>query len=173
MPENKTKRTPDTNPDLSSQAGGINPSAPTAGTEGWGQTSDERRVLGDHNLSDTHAGRMKGNPGDHMAAASQREESRASSNRKPSADSSNEQTDLSRLTSGSAHSMTTSQPVADRTFRCADAGNADCQWETSGASDDEIVRRAEEHWRRDHGMGDWTEATRSKAREAIKHRQAA
>ena len=93
--------------------------------------------------------------------------------KKPSSDPGNDHADLSRLTSGSAHSMTTSQPGADNTFRCADAGNADCSWETSGATDDEIVHRAEEHWRKHHGMGDWTEAIRSKARDAIKHRQAA
>ncbi len=81
--------------------------------------------------------------------------------------------DLSRLTSGSAHSMTTCQPGAGNTFRCADVGNTECNWETSGVTDDEIVRRAEEHWRTEHGMGDWTEAARSRARTAIKHRQAA
>jgi predicted small metal-binding protein len=93
--------------------------------------------------------------------------------KKPSSNQGADHVDLSRLNSGSAHSMTTSQPGAGNTCRCADAGNADCSWETSGATDDEIVRRAEEHWRRHHGMGDWTEAMRSKARDAIKHRQAA
>jgi predicted small metal-binding protein len=173
MPENKPKNNPGMNPDVNTQGRGINPSAPTVGTEGWGQTSDERRVLGDHRLEDTRAGQMKGNPGDEMTAASQREEQRATSNKKPSADSGEDQPELSRLTSGSAHSMTHNQPHANRTFRCADAGHADCNWQTSGDTDDEIVRRAEEHWRREHGMGDWTEAARSKAREAIKHRQAA
>jgi len=173
MPEKKTKNTSGGNPDANTQVGGINPSAPTAGTEGWGLTSDERRVLGAHDPEDTRAGQMKGNPGDHMAAASQREQHRATSNKKPSGDSASKHADLSRLTSGSAHSMTNSQPGANNTFRCADAGNADCQWETSGGTDDEIVRRAEEHWRKEHGMGDWTEASRSKARDAIKHRQAA
>ena len=172
MPEKKTKKNPGKHPNLNSQGGGINPSAPTAGTEGWGQTTDERGVLPEHNLQETRAGQMKGNPGDQMTAASQREEHRATSNKKPSGDSNN-QTDLSRLTSGSAHSMTNCQPCAANTFRCAEAGDPDCNWETSGETDDEIVRRAEEHWRREHGMGDWTEAMRSKAREAIKHRQAA
>jgi len=171
MPKNKPKNNRGANTDVDPPVGGVNPSAPTAGTEGWGQTSDERRVLGDHALEDTLAGQMKGNPGDHMTAASGREERRAHTNKQPN--DSGEQTDLSRLTSGSAHSMTTSQPGARRTFRCADAGNADCQWETSGDTDDEIVKRAEAHWRKHHGMGDWTEAARSKAREAIKHRQAA
>lgn len=169
MPENKLNHTPGDN----SNVGGINPSAPTAGTEAWGQTSDERRVLGDHSPEDTRAGQMKDNPGDDMAAASQREEHRASSNKTPSSDQGKDDLTLSHLTSGSAHSMTNNQPGSTNSFRCADAGNPNCHWETSGDSDDEIVRRAEEHWRKEHGMGDWTEAARSKAREAIKHRQAA
>jgi hypothetical protein len=76
------------NPDAHPQDGGINPSAPTAGTEGWGTTSDERRVLGKNEPSDTRAGQMKGNPGDHMAAASQRAGDAATSNKKPRNESS-------------------------------------------------------------------------------------
>ena len=34
-----------TNPSVNPDDGGVNPSAPSAGTEGWGMTSDERRVL--------------------------------------------------------------------------------------------------------------------------------
>lgn len=169
MPENEAKNNRGTNSDVDPQRGGINPSAPTAGTEGWGQTSDERRVLGDHDANSTRAGQMKGNPGDHMAAASQREEEKATSNKKPEKD----ETDLSHLTSGSAHSMTNSQPSASNTIRCTDVGDTGCGWETTGATEDEIVHRAEEHWRKEHGTGDWTEAMRSKAQEAIKHRQAA
>jgi hypothetical protein len=67
---------------------------------------------------------MKGNPGDHMAAASQREETKATSNKKPEKD----ETDLSRLTSSSAHSMTNSQPSAGNTFRCTDVADTGCRW---------------------------------------------
>ncbi len=88
-------------------------------------------------------------------------------------DKDNNQADLSRLTSASAYSMSTSHGGQDRTFRCADVGNADCRWETSGRTDDEIVQRAEEHGKRDHGMSDWTEAMRSKVRDAIHRREAA
>ena len=73
MPKNKPKNNRGANTDVDPPLGGINPSAPTAGTEGWGQTSDERRVLGEYHLEDTRAGQMKGNPGDHMTAASGRE----------------------------------------------------------------------------------------------------
>ncbi len=34
-----------TNPSVNPETGEVNPSAPTAGTEGWGTTPDERRAL--------------------------------------------------------------------------------------------------------------------------------
>ncbi len=61
----------------------------------------------------------------------------------------------------------------DRTFRCADMGNADCRWETSGASDDEIMEQAREHAQTQHGWNDWTDALRSRVRDAIRERRAA
>ncbi len=73
-----------TNPDVTSENGHINPSAPSAGTEGWGMTSDERRVLTSNEPEHTRAGQMKGNPGDHMAKASERASDAATSNKRPS-----------------------------------------------------------------------------------------
>src|SRR5262249_17440176 len=83
------------------------------------------------------------------------------------------QADLSRRKGASSHSMNTSRGGADRIFRCADAGNADCRWQTTARTDDEILRRAEEHGRRDDGMADWTEAMNNKVRNAIHRREAA
>ena len=177
MPRDKAKKHhPDTSSttfDTQPRDGSIDPSAPATGTEGWGQTSDERLVLSDNHPAHTRAGQMKGNPGDHMTAAAQREEKRGKSNQKPGHDSGENKTDLSRLTSGSAHSMHHGHTGDNRTLRCADAGNPDCRWETSSATDDEIMRRAEEHARQDHGMGDWTEAMQGKVRNAIRRRKAA
>jgi predicted small metal-binding protein len=169
--KNAMPDTPSTNPSVNPQTGAVNPSAPTVGTEQWGNTSDERRVLGQHEPANTRSGQMKGNPGDNMTAASQREEQRATTNKRR--DDSN-QADLSSRTTASAHSMNTSHGGADRTFRCADVGNSDCQWETSGADEEEVMRHMEEHWRRDHaGMSDWTEAMRNKVRDSIHRREAA
>lgn len=86
--QSKDNKSNDSTLDAQPQDGGINPSAPTAGTEGWGTTSDERRVLGRNEPSDTRAGQMKGNPGDHMTAASQRADDAATSNKKPGNESS-------------------------------------------------------------------------------------
>lgn len=84
-----------------------------------------------------------------------------------------DQADLSRRTSASAYSMNTNQGGTLHTFRCADAGNADCRWETSGGTEAEIMVRAEEHGRRDHGLSDWTEAMSNRVRDAIRRGQAA
>lgn len=168
-----TNAVPDTqtNPSVDPQTGTVNPSAPTVGTEQWGNTSDERRVMGEHDPTATRAGQMKDNPGDSMTAASQREEKRAANNKRPDDAA---QSDLSRLTSASSHSMNNSQGGGNRTFRCADVGNSDCRWETSGATEDEVMRHVEEHSRRDHGgLGDWSEAMRKKVRDNIHRREAA
>ncbi len=162
-----------TNPNVSSGKGGINPSAPTTGTEGWGNTSDERRVLSNVDPAGTRAGQMKGNPGDNMTEASQQASERATTNKKRSGNSGSNQAELSRRTSAGAHSMNTGYGGSDHTLRCADLGNSDCQWETSGRSEDEVMRNVVEHARTDHGMTDWSDALRNKVRDNIHRRQAA
>ena len=158
-----------TNSNLGTHPEGINPSAPTTGTEGWGTTPDERRVLPPNNRQATRDGQMKGNPGDDRTRATQREEATGGTSQGRSED----KADLSRRTSASAHSMSTSQGGTARTFRCADAGNADCRWETQGDTEDEVMQKVVEHQRDSHGMTDWTDALRSKVRDSIHRREAA
>ncbi len=81
--QNRASKGPGTNPNVHPQGGGINPSAPSVGTEGWGTTSDERRVLSDNRPSETSAGQLKGNPGDNQTEASQRASDAATTNKKP------------------------------------------------------------------------------------------
>ena len=57
------------------------------------------------------------------------------------------------------------------TFRCADVGQSNCNWQTSGKSEDEVLRNVEQHARQEHNMN-MDENTRSKVRGAIR-RQAA
>ena len=163
---------PGTNPHAHQRDGAINPSAPAAGTEQWGNTSDERRALTENDPKHTRAGQTQGNPGDNQTEASLLASAAATSNKSPDSKPSDNQADPSRKSGASSHSMNISHGGADRTFRCADAGNSDCQWETSGRTEDEILQRAREHGRRDHGMADWTEAMNDKVRDAIRHRAA-
>src|SRR5690242_11819049 len=113
---------PGTNPNTQSQGGSVNPSAPSVGTEQWGNTSDERQVLGGGPPAATRAGQLKGNPGDDEARGAQKAENERRG------DAGDNQADLSRRTSPSAHSMNTSHGGGDHTYRCADAGNSDCRW---------------------------------------------
>jgi len=161
-----------TNPNVTSQDGHINPSAPSAGTEGWGMTSDERRVLTSDDPKHTRAGQMKSNPGDQMAAASERASDAATTNQRRE-DPGNSEPGLSRRTSGSAHSTNTNQEIAQHSFRCADAGHNDCNWETSGRTEEEVMRKVVEHARDDHGITDWSDAMHDRVRHAIQRRRAA
>jgi predicted small metal-binding protein len=149
---------------------GINPSAPTAGTEGWGTTPDERQTLPPNDPQGTRAGQLKGNLGDDRTAQAQREEAGATTNKGRSND---DFADLSRRTSASTHSMNTSQGGTAHTFRCSDTGNSDCRWETQGGTQDEVMQKVVEHARDAHGMTDWTDALRDRVRDSIHNREAA
>src|ERR1700759_1956852 len=166
-------RSPGTNPNFGSHPDGIDPSAPSRGTEGWGSTRDERGAVSPHDPEGTRAGQMKGNMGDNLTAASQRASEAATTDKCRSEDAHGNQADLSPRTSASAYSINTSHGGTDHTFRCADVGNTDCRWETSGGTEDEVMQKAAEHNRNDHGMTDWTEAMRNRVRDSIRRRDAA
>ena len=83
------------------------------------------------------------------------------------------QADLSRRTSASAHSLHNNQNAAEDTYRCADVGDPDCRWEVSGDSEDEVMHQVEEHWRQDHGgMGDWGAVMRDRVHDSIRRKAA-
>lgn len=60
-----------------------------------------------------------------------------------------------------------------RTFRCADVGNADCRWEVTGRTEDELMPQIEQHGRDKHGIRNWDGETKNKMRNAIRERRAA
>lgn len=175
LSESTTPNSGGTNPNTTSTGGAINPSAPTAGTEGWGTTIDERQTLSPTDAAATRAGQMKGNLGDQQTEASSRMSAAATSANQPQTEReevppSNKQ--AAESTRGATALPNTNHGEADRTLRCADVGNADCQWETGGLTDDEVVLAAYEHGRAEHGWQDWTDAI-TKVREAIQYRNAA
>jgi len=53
------------------------------------------------------------------------------------------------------------------TFRCADVGFSDCQWKTSGRSQDEVLRNAEQHGREQHNLSSIDDNMRDKVRSKI------
>ena len=61
---------------------------------------------------------------------------------------------------------------AERTFRCADVGNADCRWEAKGRTEDELIPQINQHAREAHGMTSIDDRMRSKIKDAIRDRAA-
>lgn len=136
------------NPSLNPKTGAVNPSAPTVGTEGWGNTRDERQSLSENPPSMAREGQL---------------------HREPDSD----RAEPSRDHGAHAGSMDVSHEGRDRTYRCADAGNADCRWETSGDTEEEVLQQVQQHGQTEHGWHDWTEVMRNRVRDAIRERRAA
>ncbi len=136
------------NPSVNPKTHAVNPSAPTTGTEGWGNTTDERRTLSENPPSASKDGQTSRTGGDNQAQ-------------------------ISGHTGATEATMNVTHEGHDRTFRCADVGNADCRWETSATSDEEILQQAREHGQSQHGWKDWTDALRNRIRNAIRERRAA
>src|SRR5207244_1733495 len=63
--------------------------------------------------------------------------------------------------------------VARKTFRCADVGFPDCNWEISGGADEDLLPQIEVHGRQKHNILSFNGKTRSKVQGAIRDRKAA
>lgn len=59
-----------------------------------------------------------------------------------------------------------------RAFRCADMGFADCRWETTGRSDEDLMNQVERHARDAHGLS-VDEKTRGCLQDVLRTRRAA
>jgi predicted small metal-binding protein len=136
------------NPNVQSSGGGINPSAPSAGTAGWGSTPDEKRAQVGQN-----------NPG-------------ASS---PDAQGAGDIRHTSYPQNEAAQNPAVAElahPHGDRSFRCADAVRKDCGWSVTGNDEDEILGYLRAHAREAHGKNEFTPQELTEARRAI-HKRAA
>lgn len=143
----KTPGAPGVNPfrkDAGEGAGGVNPSGPTTGTEGWGIG------VGEANTTGVGQGSLGKRP--------QHTEARRAD------DSGGPPGDRKGLEDAGRGGVTA------RTFRCADMGNADCRWETSGQTEDELLPRIERHARESHGGFD--EKARRRVHDVLRERAA-
>ena len=75
------------------------------------------------------------------------------------------------MSKGPQSERNTGQQSQNLSFRCADVGQGNCSWQTSGKSEDEVLKKVEQHAREAHNMS-MDESTRSKVKGAIR-RQAA
>ena len=73
----------------------------------------------------------------------------------------------------SQRSESANSPSGERTFRCADVGNADCRWEVTGRTADELMPQIERHGREQHGITSWDDRLKSRVQDAIRERKAA
>ena len=64
-------------------------------------------------------------------------------------------------------------PGGHHSYRCADAGNSDCRWETASASSNELWADIERHHRDVHGKPTLDETSRGRIQDAIHVRRAA
>ncbi len=73
----------------------------------------------------------------------------------------------------SRRSESANTPSGERTFRCADVGNADCRWEVTGRTADELMPQIERHGREQHGITSWDDRLKNRVQDAIRERKAA
>ena len=145
---------PGTEPNTISQ--GINPSAPTAGTEGYGTASDEKNIV-------------PGNP-----TASHPEQKGAGDTRHTSYPR-NEAADnpaAAETTSRSQQLANNPNARGGKSFHCSDVGPANCNWSVNGSSEQEIMTQIEQHGRESHGIEHIDDKLRSRIHDAIQDRAA-
>ena len=158
-PDNKPT-IPGTNPVTQSRDGGIDPSAPTTGTEGYGTTTDERRNVGDSNARASDPNN-KG-AGDVRHTSYPRNESAEN----PAANSAQSRKRSEQLSENP-------NARGGKVFHCSEIGNENCTWNLSGDSADEMMPDIERHGREAHGITSFDEKARSRIRDAVRERRAA
>ena len=151
---------PGTNPETQSREGGINPSSPTAGTEGYGMTSDERQQVGGPNPTASR-------PGTEGAG----DVRRTSYPRNEAAD--NSAADIGQVRKRSEQISDNPDARGGKVFHCAEVGNENCAWNVSGDSADDMMPDIERHGREAHGITSFDETARRRIHDAIRERRAA
>ena len=158
-PDNKPT-IPGTNPITESRDGGINPSAPTTGTEGYGNASDERETVGGVSAGASHPDN-KG-AGDVRHTSYPRNES-----------SDNPAANIGEVRKRSEQLSDNPNARGGKVFHCAEVGNENCTWNVTGDSADEMMPDIERHGREAHGIKSFDESARTKIRDAVRERRAA
>jgi predicted small metal-binding protein len=74
---------------------------------------------------------------------------------------------------GDLRSTPSARDSREMTFRCADAGRENCNWEVRGQSEEEMMQRIERHGREQHNINSFDENSRNKILNAIRRRSAA
>jgi len=59
-----------------------------------------------------------------------------------------------------------------KTFRCSDVGQANCNWQAIGSSEQELMPKIEQHGREAHNIQRMDDNMRNRVREAIRDQAA-
>jgi predicted small metal-binding protein len=132
------------NPNVQSSEGGINPSAPSAGTAGWGSSPDEKRNRVGQNNPEASSPNAEG-AGDVRHTSYPQNEA----DQNPAASE--------------------SHPHGDQTFHCADKS---CDWTVTGSTEEEILGYMRAHSREAHAKNEFTPQELENARRSIRKRAA-
>lgn len=60
-----------------------------------------------------------------------------------------------------------------KSFRCADLGHKECNWEVKGRSEEELMPQIERHGREKHNLQNFDSETRQRVSSAIRDKAAA
>jgi len=149
--------------------GKLNPQGPTSGTENFHPDKKGGKQSGAHNDPDRNFDRWAARA---TEAASETGNLGASPVAANNGDTQDEGGDLN-----SGAGATSGAGVADTrgqySFRCADAGFADCRWEASMSSSDRLWNEIRRHASDAHGIKSLDERIRGKIQDAIRIRRAA
>jgi predicted small metal-binding protein len=145
------------------ERGTINPSAPTAGTEGWANHAEARNSENSREASSPDA-RGAGDPRYQTYPGNE-----ASSN--PAAHHASDQPpgeDRERMFEDNPNYR------AGKSFRCADVGVENCNWSVTGTREDEIIGNVRAHAKSQHGISEheFDGKMKDRVRGAIRQRAA-
>ena len=78
-----------------------------------------------------------------------------------------------RESAGDLRSTPSARDSREMTFRCADVGRENCNWEVRGQSEEEMMQHIERHGREQHNINSFDENSRNRTLNAIRRRSAA
>jgi predicted small metal-binding protein len=79
----------------------------------------------------------------------------------------------SREGAGDLRSTPSARDSREMTFRCADVGRENCNWEVRAQSEQEMMQQIERHGREQHNINSFDENSRNRILNAIRRRSAA
>jgi predicted small metal-binding protein len=145
---------PKVTPQSANADGRINPSSPTAGTEGYGM----------------HPGESGGH---HAAPEASHPDAEGAGDIRKTAYPQSEGSEL--MENKSREEELRDNPnnrMGKMSFSCRDAGNTACNWSAVGDNESDVMRQVEQHARDAHGVTNFDDNSRKRVHDAMRNRAA-